>query len=207
MARKDLTILKPLHSSFLGCEKDTIQILEALFIKSKPYSDYLKRLLIINKADCLDSSIEEYQKMIDSKSLKNLIDEGYVRLKPKIQMQEYQDIKSYILLNFDSFTPNKNPEYRDYNINFDIICYLDEWCLNDFQLRPLMICGYIDGILNSITDNNRAAITSTGHHTKLTGIGEYKFLGCTEAVLNNDVSMYTLSYRGVHFSEDMLKIC
>ena len=36
---------------------------------------------------------------------------------------------------------------------------------------------------------------------KLTGIGEYEFLGCKEITLNEDFSMYSLAYQGTHFSE------
>ena len=42
-----------IKSTFLSCEKDTEAILKKLFIDSKPYSDMLKRLLIINTKDCL----------------------------------------------------------------------------------------------------------------------------------------------------------
>jgi len=52
--RKDLVKIQPLRSSFLSCEKDTETILKTLFVDSKPYSDILKRLLIINNPDCLD---------------------------------------------------------------------------------------------------------------------------------------------------------
>jgi len=38
---------------------------------------------------------------------------------------------------------------------------------------------------------------------KLSGIGEYQFLGCNENVLNEDISMYTLSFAGTHFSDDI----
>ena len=36
-------------------------------------------------------------------------------------------------------------------------------------------------------------------------MGEYAFLGCDLAVLNEDISMYTLSYRAIHFTEDKQK--
>ena len=36
---------------------------------------------------------------------------------------------------------------------------------------------------------------------KLTGIGEYEMLGCNQVVLNEDLSMYTLAYRGTHFAQ------
>ena len=56
--RKDVISLKPIYSSFLSCEIDTEEIVKLLFVKSKPYSDKLKRLLIINKPDCLNENSE-----------------------------------------------------------------------------------------------------------------------------------------------------
>ena len=50
--RVDLT--KKIQSSFLSCEKDTEAIIKKLFVDSRPYSDELKRLLLINTKDCLD---------------------------------------------------------------------------------------------------------------------------------------------------------
>jgi hypothetical protein len=75
----------------------------------------------------------------------------------------------------------------DCTVNFDIICYDDEWDLDGFRERPIMIAGYIDGILNAITDQNRAAIMGQkklGNNIKLSGMGEYRFLGCNLVVLN-----------------------
>ena len=40
-----------LKSSFLSCEKDTDTILRKLFIESRPFSDTLKRLLVISTKD------------------------------------------------------------------------------------------------------------------------------------------------------------
>lgn len=203
--RKDLIKVQPLKSSFLSCEKDTELVLKNLFSDSGKYSDMLKRLLIINTPDCLDTDNQEYQDLIDSYSLGDLIEQGYIRLSPKIPRGEHEEIKSYIIVSFDNFTPSKNPEFRDCTISFDVICYLDEWCLNNYQVRPLKICGYIDGILNALSDKNRANINaSLGNHIKLSGFGEYNFLGCNLGVLNQDISMYSLSYRGVHFTQDMI---
>ena len=42
-------------SSFLSCEKDTEEILYKLFIKSRQYSESLKRLLLIPNKDCLSN--------------------------------------------------------------------------------------------------------------------------------------------------------
>ena len=142
--RKDLISFKPIYSSLLSCDKDLQAILKTLFISSKPYSDILKRLLIINNKDCLDETNTDYQKIINSYSLGDLIDKGYIRLNPKIARGTHEEIKSYIIVSLDNFSRNRNSShYMDYIINFDIICYNDAWSLNDYQIRPLMMCGYM----------------------------------------------------------------
>lgn len=205
--RKDVRMMKPIYSSFLSCEKDMERILKILFVESNPYSDKLKRLLIVNKPDCLNENKDQYQKLIDSKPLSIMREEGYIRLNPKIARKEFEQIKSYILVTFDNFSPNrKDPKYRDCTVNFDIICYDDEWDLEDFRERPIVIAGYIDGILNSISNEYRDLMHQhPGNNIKLSGMGEYAFLGCNLAVLNEDISMYTLSYRAIHFTEDIAK--
>lgn len=184
--RKDL-IRPDIRSSFLSCEKDTETILRRLFIESRPYSDTLKKLLIINTKDCLtaqDEKLNYMQEKISLFNIKDLIDNQYVRLSPKLTFGEHEEVKSYILISFDNFTPNEtNPEYRDCTVTFDIVCHTDYWNLDNFQLRPLKIVGYIDGILNE---------------TKLSGIGRFHFMGCSQLILNEDLSGYTLMYRAVH---------
>lgn len=184
--RVDLT--KPrITSSFLSCEKDTELILKKLFFDNRPYSDVLKKLLIINTEDCIDEkskNAKHYQKFIDELSVKDLRKNGYIKLEPKIKLEEHEEVKSYILLSFDNFTPNDtNPEYRDCTVTFDVICHTDYWDIQNYQLRPMKIVGYIDGILND---------------TKLTGIGKFHFLGCNELILDENLSGYTLMYRAVH---------
>jgi len=200
--RKDLIKTQPLRSSFLSCEKDTEAILKALFVDSKPYSDQLKRLLLINNPDCLDMSNQEYQKLVDDYSLGRLLKEGYVRLDPKIARTTFEDVKSYIYIYFDDFAPTKNPEFRDASIYIMVVCYLDEWVLDDYVVRPLKICGYIDGILNSLTDKNKQIWNSKGNNIKLSGFGTYEFMACVQGINNEDLSLYTLAYRGTHFTED-----
>ena len=74
--KKDLA-LRPVDftSSFLSCEKDLEEILRRLFIESQPYSDELKKLLIINTKDCLDNKTSEvYKNAIKDMSLAKLRD-------------------------------------------------------------------------------------------------------------------------------------
>ena len=200
--RKDLIMNKQIYSSFFSCPDDVKVLLEKLFVESRPYSDRLKKLLVINNPDCLVDK-EQYQKIIDSFSVARLIKEGYIRLNPKIQRGTHEEIKSYIIISFDNFSSNRiSPRYMDYTIHFDIVCYNDAWVLNNLAIRPLMICGYIDGILNSLSDDNKKFQKDHQSKIKLSGIGEYNFIGANEVVLNEDLSMYSLTYRGVHLSQD-----
>ena len=123
--KRDLARLPELQSSFLSCEKDTETILRKLFVESRPYSDELKRLLVISAKDCLDNKDNpKYIEKLNNMSIAKLREEGYIKLEPKVRLPEHEQVKAYIIISFDNFTPNaKNPE-------------------------PLKICGYIDGLLN-----------------------------------------------------------
>ena len=178
-------------SSFLSCEKDTESIIRKLFVDSKPHSDTLKRLLLINTPDCLnDMTNQVYINKIKNTSIKDLREQGYIRLEPKIKLNENEEVKSYIVISFDNFVPNAtNPEFRDCIVMIDIICHTDYWDVGNFRLRPLKIAGYIDGILNGC---------------RLSGIGKFQFAGCSEFVLNETLSGYCLMYAAVHGSDDMI---
>ena len=190
--RKDLA-LRPLDftSSFLSCEKDLETILRKLFVESQPYSDDLKRLLVINAKDCLDNTESEvYKKAIQDMSLSKLREEGYLKFQPKIKMPQHEQVKSYLIFSFDNFKTNKtNPQFRDCNVFIDVLCHSDYWDLGKFRSRPLKICGYIDGILNN---------------ARLSGIGTFQFLGCNELVLDETLSGYTISYEAIHGTDDKI---
>ena len=145
----------------------------------------LKKILIINKKDCLDgTNASKYKILIDNMKLKDLREEGYIRLEPKLKFNEHEEVKSYLILSLDNFTPNEtNPEFRDCTVSFDIICHTDYWDIGNYRLRPIKIAGIIDGILNG---------------SKLTGIGEFLFMGCNELILNEELSGYTLMFRAIH---------
>lgn len=116
---------KNFKSTFLSCEKDQEKIWKKLFVDSRPYSDLLKRLLIVNTPDCLDTSQKQYQIAIDSKDLKTMRDEGYIGVTPQLLFNEHEQVKSYIILEFDDFFPSSNPHYRNCSVSFTIICHLD----------------------------------------------------------------------------------
>ena len=179
-------------SSFLSCEKDLETIIRKLFVDSRPYSDKLKRLLLINTDDCLfDTTNPAYIEKINSMSISDMREKGYIKIEPKIPFGENEEVKSYILITFDNFTPNReNGYYRDCIIEIDIICHTDYWDVGNFRVRPLQIAGYIDGILNG---------------AKLSGIGTLDFISCNELVLSKELSGYCLMYSAIHGVEDLLE--
>jgi len=94
------------------------------------------------------------------------------------------------VISFDNFLPNgTNPEFRDCSVNIDVLCPLDCWDLTDYQQRPFKIAGYVDGILNK---------------AKLSGIGELNFLGGNGPIIDGNVGMFSLIYRAVHGTDDIL---
>lgn len=188
--RKDLVKLD-IKSSFLSCEKDFETIMRKLFVESRPFSDILKRLLIIETKDCLDNLDSQiYKDKIDSISVKDLIDKEYIRLSPIVKLPEHEEVKSYIIIGFDNFVTNsENPQFRDCTVTFDILCNMDYWDIGNYRSRPLKICGYIDGILNN---------------SKLSGIGTLQFLGCNQVLLDEKLGGYTLMYAAIHGSDDWI---
>lgn len=188
--KRDIISTVPLKSSFLSFEKDVETILKALFVQSQPHSDGLKRLLVLNTKDCLDNMTSQvYKNILDNTTLATLIQDGYIRLNPKMRMPEHEEVKSYIIISVDNFTSTTNPQYRDCTLTFDIICHIDYWDIGNYRQRPIKIAGYLDGLLNN---------------AKLSGIGELQFLGMNELILNEDLAGYTLMYRATHGNDDRL---
>ena len=180
-----------LKSSFLSCEKDTELIIKKLFVDSRPYSDELKRLLLINTKDCLDDRVNPiYKEKIAKTSIADMANQQYIRIVPELTFGENEEVKSYIVISFDNFSPaDTNEYYRNCIVEIDIICHPDYWDLGNYRLRPLKIAGYIDGILNN---------------TKLTGIGELKFRSCDEIILKDNLCGYCLMYTAVHGNDDKI---
>lgn len=181
------TIATDFKSSFLSCEKDQEIILRKLFVENRPHSDQLKRLLIINTPDCLDDSKRQYTDLINQYDLSRLKKEQYIKITPKLALEEFDEVKSYILLEFSDIIPSGNPEFRNMTVAFTILCHLDSWELEDYKLRPYQIAGYIDGILNN---------------AKLSGIGTFNFMGASEMVLNEHVGGIVMQYMAVHENQE-----
>ena len=169
-------VIKPpeAKSSFLSIEKDMHLITNMLLRNQR-----LQKLLYYTTPDCLsrpdlteDQSLELFGKNI--------------KLIPRIKADDNE--LNYLIIKFHSFVPNEtNPEFRDNLIEFDILCHLDIWQLKDFQLRPYKIAAELDSMFNN---------------KHLSGIGELKFLGASQRILDNDYGLVCLSYDAIHGEED-----
>lgn len=178
---------KNFKNTFLSCEQDQELIWRRLFVESRPYSEKLKRLLVVNAPDCLDETKKQYDNIVHEMSLKDLKDKKYLRVVPKLAFGEHEEVKSYILLEFDDYLPTENPKYRDCTISITVICHLDYWEMEDYKLRPHQIAGYIDGLLNE---------------SRLTGIGTLNFIGASQVILSEYLGGVVLQYIATHGGDD-----
>jgi len=179
------------NDTFLSCEKDSEAIVKKLFVDSRPYSDVLKRLLLINTSDCLyDMTNPSYIEKINKTSIKDLMEQGYVRFSPKLTLGENESVKSYIRISFDNFRPSGNEHFRDCMVEIDIVCHPEYWDLGNFRQRPIKIMGYIDGILNN---------------SRLSGIGTLQFAGANELILDENLAGYCLMYVATHGNDDKIE--
>lgn len=165
-------VKKP-KSSFLSIEKD-LEIIVSELLKN----ERLKRLLYYTTKDALrKSNLTEDQTL-------ELINNN-IKLVPKIYVD--QQVYNYLLITFQDFTLTSNPEFRKNNIEFDIICHVDQWQLEDFALRPFKIAAEIDSMFSG---------------KKLTGLGRLEFVEATQLPINDEYAAVCLSYVAIHGEED-----
>lgn len=165
-------VKKP-KSSFLSIEKDLEIILNEILKNER-----LKRLLYYTTKDALRKpNISEDQTL---ELIKNNI-----KLIPKIYVDN--TVYNYLLISFNNFGLTSNPEFRRNDIEFDIICHVDQWQLEDFAMRPYKIAAELDSMFSS---------------KRLTGLGRLEFIEATEEVINDEYAAICLRYVAIHGEED-----
>ena len=165
------------ESSFLSLEKD-MGIIVNMIMKN----DRLKKKLYYTTKDCINKPnlTEDETISLFGKQIKTV---------PKLYVDG--SVLNYIIIGFDNFVSNDtNPEFRDNNIEFDIICHFDQWQLNDFELRPYRIAAELDSMFNN---------------KRLTGIGEIEFIGAKQVILTDEYAGICLMYKVIHGEEDKKK--
>ena len=163
-------------SSFLSMEKDYAEIVNKMLSNQR-----LLKLLYYRQKDCLqgaDLTQEQIYSMINNQ----------IKIIPMLQVTTECPI--YVLILMDNFKPNAtNPEFRDCNIVFCILCHPDHWNLGNFQLRPQKIAGEIDAIFNN---------------QKLSGIGTLQFYDGDTILMDDDLMGMMLVYKAIHGIEDQI---
>lgn len=187
MIRRSPVLETNYKSSFFSYEKNLELIVKKLFVDNPAYAENLKRLLVINKPDCLAAGNEAYNELIKGYSVGRLKKEGYIRTVPRLDLKEHEDIKSYIIIMMDDFTPTSNDKYRDCTITFFIFSEYDYAEMDNYEYRPIKIAGYIDGIMRD---------------AKLAGIGKLQFLGAQQVPLNEYWGGMALMYVTTHGEEE-----
>ena len=155
-------------------EKD-LQIITDLFMKNKRF----QKLLV----HTVPTALKERELTEDE--LYGMFGKQ-IKIVPKLYVDG--SVLNYVIISFDNFQPNTtNPEFRDNVISFEIICHIDQWQLEDFQLRPYRIAAEIDTMLNE---------------KHLTGIGKLQFLGANQMILNDEFAGLSLMYSAIQGEED-----
>lgn len=166
------------ESSFLILEKDFARLTEKMLQNPR-----LLKLLYYREADALT------RPNLTAQQKSELINKE-IRIVPYLTIMKECPISIVIVAN--NFFPNaNNHKFRDYTLNFHILCHPDHWNLGNFQLRPYKIAGELDAMFNN---------------QKFTGIGELQFAGATNLVMNGQWEGLTLTYRSIQSTEDVIPI-
>lgn len=162
------------ESSFLANEKDMNIIIDKIFRNKR-----LQKLLYYTSRDALK------QPDLTEEQILSLFGKN-IKILPKLYVDN--EVLNYLIISFDNFLPNAtNPEFRNNLIEFDILCHMDAWALEDFQLRPYKIAAEIDSMFCQ---------------KHLTGIGELEFVSGQSIIQNNEFAGFCLQYRAIHGDED-----
>jgi hypothetical protein len=98
----------------------------SLIIDKIMQNSRLKKLLYFNSKDALKKPNSELTQEAELEIL-----EKHIKIVPKITIDN--SIHTYLVINFDNFVPNdSNPEFRNNDIIFDVVCHIDDWQLTDF---------------------------------------------------------------------------
>jgi hypothetical protein len=104
----------------------------------------------------------------------------YIKVTPLVPKDN--DMRSYIVVQFDDFSPNMSSEMvlRDYTLSFDILCNTKIWTLDDYTLRPYAIMHELDKMFNI---------------SKLNSLGPINFLGANSLIINEFFMGFSIAYR------------
>ena len=168
---------QPPKSSFLSINKDLRLLIDKILSNDR----LCKLLYYTDDAPLEKAKLTEKQKV-------DMFGQQ-IRIVPKLYVDK--PVLNYMIISFDNFLQSGNPEFRDNIIEFDIVCHFDQWQTKDFNLRPYLIAGELDSMLDK---------------KKLTGIGLLEFYGAKELLLTDEFGGLCLMYQTYHGEEDKKKM-
>lgn len=167
-------------SSFLGLQKDTSLIISKILDNPN-----LLKLIYYNTRDW------KAKPNLTSDQIKSLFTEKQISTIPQIKIDDNGNRYNYLRISFTDFIPNEeNTFYRNSVIEIKIICPFNNWDLDNFQLRPYLIAGEIDTMLQ-------------GEH--FSGIGLLQLLSGSQDIYDDEFGGLTLRYLAVRGNEDKVK--
>lgn len=159
---------------FQSISRNQEQIFYKLFEEVPGWGEILKRLMIIDKPDCLDTSQLQYKKIVSEYSLKRLKDDTYIVLNPGVKLENHDEAKVHVYFSFGNAVPSvTNPEYKVITLTVQVLCDLEIWELEDFKIRPWEITSMIVGILDKSKLSNVGSVEYIGSEQNLYTEVEY----------------------------------
>ncbi len=108
-----------------------------------------------------------------------------IRVVPKVP-DELGEKGSFIVVLFNSFEVNEiNEKTLVTEIAFDVICPLNEWMINAESLRPFLIMGEINNMLNGL---------------QIKGIGKLRFIGAERIAVSPVYGGYRMTFLNDEFN-------
>lgn len=140
-------------------------------------NEEILKLLYFNTPDCLQEGKTEITgEIINEIAAENL------RIVPSFKIPKNKG--SFIIITFDSFTPNQeNPEFMDNIILFDVLCPEDLWMMDDYMMRPFRIMHELQRTFNEKTLNGIGKVYGLG--SSLLNIGDYNGYQMAFSVIND----------------------
>lgn len=155
-------------SDFLAISEDARKIVEKI-VKN----ENICKLLKITDVNALTETMTEEEKI-------KLIDK-YIILNS--HFPEDNEMKNFIMIDFDHFSPSENPEYISCTINFSIFCNVENWEVKNKGKTYFRLYYIAHEILKDFSKS------------KMTGIGNLEYIGGESIILGTDVK-----YKGIVLS-------
>lgn len=160
------------RADFSTVEKDFEDIVSRIL-----GNENILKLLYFNTPDCLEKGKTDI-----TPEIINEIASENLRIVPSLRVPKNKG--SYIIITFDSFSPNReNQEFMDNIILFDVLCPSELWMMDDYMMRPFRIMHELQRMFNDKPLNGIGKVYSLG--ASLLNLGDYNGYQLAFSVIND----------------------